>query len=123
VDPSSALDPVLVSAARASRIDWGVVVILAFAFLAPVQLVLRFSEISSEGRLEVGKDTLHLIAAYPVFGRVGPPAVPEGGHHPIPGSPSAHHETFPPATDPIGRNPNPFHSLGQGDFPMGCPGF
>jgi len=43
-------------------------VILAFAFLAPVPLVLRFSQVSSEGRLDVAKDTLHLIAAYPVFG-------------------------------------------------------
>ncbi len=49
-------------------LGWGVTVVLAFAFLAPVQLVLRFSQISSEGRLDVAKDTLHLIAAYPVFG-------------------------------------------------------
>ena len=47
---------------------WAITVVLAFAFLAPTQLVLRFSEISSEGRLDVGKETLHLIAAYSVFG-------------------------------------------------------
>jgi len=47
---------------------WGVAVVLAFAFLSPVQLILRFSEVSSEGRLDVWKDTLHLIAAFPLFG-------------------------------------------------------
>ena len=47
---------------------WGAATTLAFAFMAPVQLVLRFSEISSEGRIDVWKDTLHLIAAYPIFG-------------------------------------------------------
>jgi len=49
-------------------LGWGIAVILAFAFLAPPQLVLRFAEISPEGRLDVAKDTLGLIAAYPIFG-------------------------------------------------------
>ena len=43
-------------------------VVLAFALLAPVQLVLRFSQVTSEDRPGVWQDTLHLIAAYPVFG-------------------------------------------------------
>ena len=47
---------------------WVIGVLLAFAFLAPGQLVLRFSEVSPEGRLGVWKNTLHLITAYPLFG-------------------------------------------------------
>lgn len=47
---------------------WALAVVLAFAFLAPTQLVIRFGELSPEGRLDVWKDTLHLIAGYPVFG-------------------------------------------------------
>ena len=47
---------------------WGVTVVLAFAFLAPTQLVLRFSEVSPQGRIDLWKDTIHLIAHYPVFG-------------------------------------------------------
>jgi len=46
----------------------GLAVVLALASFAPAQLVVRFSEISTEGRLDVGKETLRLIAAYPLFG-------------------------------------------------------
>lgn len=43
-------------------------VVIGAAFLAPIQLILRFSEHSTEGRLDVWRDTLHLIAAYPLVG-------------------------------------------------------
>jgi O-antigen ligase len=53
---------------------WSVVVLLLVVLaivvplLAPAQLILRFSDLSSEGRLNVWHDTLHLIAAYPLVG-------------------------------------------------------
>ena len=46
----------------------GLAAALAIAFLLPTQLLVRFSDVSSEGRVDVWRDTLHLIAAYPVFG-------------------------------------------------------
>ena len=47
---------------------FGLTVVAAFVFLAPSQLVVRFTEISSDGRIGVWRDTLHLIAAYPLLG-------------------------------------------------------
>src|SRR5206468_7657582 len=41
---------------------------LGLAVFAPAQVVLRFADISDEDRLNVWRDTVHLIAAYPVFG-------------------------------------------------------
>jgi O-antigen ligase len=52
----------------------GVLVLLSFVFLPPDQLIGRFAELgSSEGitandRVLMWKETLHLIAAYPLFG-------------------------------------------------------
>src|SRR5262249_23110214 len=49
----------------------GVLLLLLIAaslLLSPGQLILRFSEFSSEGRTAVWNDTLHLVAAYPLFG-------------------------------------------------------
>ena len=43
-------------------------VVLGLALVAPVPLVLRFAEHSTEGRLDVWRETLPLIAAYPLFG-------------------------------------------------------
>src|SRR6185295_10063501 len=42
--------------------------VIGLALLAPAQLILRFSDVSSENRVDVWRDTLRLIAAYPVFG-------------------------------------------------------
>ena len=43
-------------------------VVIGLALVAPVPLVLRFAEHSTEGRLDVWRETLPLIAAYPLFG-------------------------------------------------------
>jgi O-antigen ligase len=45
-----------------------VVMVIALALVAPAQLIMRFSDVSSENRIGVWRDTLHLIAAYPAFG-------------------------------------------------------
>jgi O-antigen ligase len=50
----------------AAILSIGAAVILSLAVLAPAPLILRFA--SSDGRGPVWQDTLHLIAAYPVFG-------------------------------------------------------
>ncbi len=56
------------------RIVWSVVaalcvvIVLGMLLLAPAQMILRFADISSEGRFNVWRDTLHLVAAYPIFG-------------------------------------------------------
>jgi len=56
------------------RIVWSVVAALGLAvvvgmlLLAPAQMILRFADISSEDRFNVWRDTLHLVAAYPIFG-------------------------------------------------------
>jgi len=42
--------------------------VIGLALLAPAQLILRFSDVSSEDRINVWHDTLHLIGAYPLFG-------------------------------------------------------
>jgi len=44
------------------------VLVIGLVLLAPAQLILRFSDLSSEDRLNVWHDTLHLIEAYPLFG-------------------------------------------------------
>ena len=41
---------------------------VAFAILAPPDLVARFATSFSSGRVPVWRDTLHLIRAYPLFG-------------------------------------------------------
>jgi O-antigen ligase len=52
----------------------GVLVLLALVFLAPVQMIMRFAELSGSGNLTAGgylslwRETGSLIAAYPVFG-------------------------------------------------------
>jgi O-antigen ligase len=52
----------------------GVLVLLALVFLAPVQMIMRFAELSSsgnltpDGHLSLWRETGSLIAAYPVFG-------------------------------------------------------
>jgi len=46
----------------------GLVAVLALAVLAPAQLTERLTNVTFEGRVEVWHDTLHLIAAYPIFG-------------------------------------------------------
>ena len=47
----------------------GALVLLSFIFLAPHRLILRFAQLSSsEDRLLMWKETLPLIAAYPLFG-------------------------------------------------------
>jgi O-antigen ligase/tetratricopeptide (TPR) repeat protein len=50
----------------------GLIVITAFLFLSPDELVDQFGAVSSdqptEGRLPIWRDTLQLIRAYPVFG-------------------------------------------------------
>src|SRR5438552_12832934 len=57
-----------------ARTTWPIVILLSLALviglvlLAPAQVILRFSDLSSEDRLNVWHDTLHLIAAYPLFG-------------------------------------------------------
>ncbi len=57
-----------------ARTTWTIVILLSLALviglvlLAPAQVILRFSDLSSEDRLNVWHDTLHLIAAYPLFG-------------------------------------------------------
>src|SRR6185295_7663042 len=57
-----------------ARKRWGIAglliltVVLGLALLSPVQMILRFSETSGGGRVQVSKDTLHLIEDYPVFG-------------------------------------------------------
>ena len=56
------------------RIVWSVVaalclvVVLGMLILAPAGVILRFADISSEDRFNVWRDTLHLVAAYPIFG-------------------------------------------------------
>src|SRR5207247_8708660 len=56
------------------RIVWsvvaalGLVVVVGMLLLAPAQMILRFADISSEDRFNVWRDTLHLVAAYPIFG-------------------------------------------------------
>jgi len=56
------------------RIVWSVVaalcvvIVLGMLLLAPAQMILRFADISSEDRFNVWRDTLHLVAAYPIFG-------------------------------------------------------
>jgi len=55
------------------RIVWSVVaalclvVVLGMLILAPAGVILRFADISSEDRFNVWRDTLHLVAAYPIF--------------------------------------------------------
>jgi O-antigen ligase len=44
------------------------VLVIGLLVVAPAQLILRFSDVSSENRINVWRDTLRLIAAYPVFG-------------------------------------------------------
>jgi O-antigen ligase len=44
------------------------VLVIGLLVVAPTQLILRFSDVSSENRINVWHDTLRLIAAYPVFG-------------------------------------------------------
>lgn len=64
---------VLIARLRGKR-KWPIIVIVCtsvavgLVFSAPVRLVLRFSDTTGAGRLDVWKDTLHLIAAYPLFG-------------------------------------------------------
>jgi O-antigen ligase len=62
-------------AGRPARKRWlaiglmGALVLLSFIFLAPDQLILRFAHLSSsDGRVLMWKETLPLIAAYPLFG-------------------------------------------------------
>lgn len=49
-----------------------VLLLIVFVFLTPSSLVERFGEAAasqdSEGRVPIWRDTLHLIAAYPIFG-------------------------------------------------------
>jgi O-antigen ligase/cytochrome c-type biogenesis protein CcmH/NrfG len=50
----------------------GVLFLAAFLFLSPAGLVLQFGEVateqSTENRLPIWKDTVHLLGAYPLFG-------------------------------------------------------
>ena len=44
------------------------ILVIGLALLAPAQMILRFSDLSSEDRFNVWHDTLRLIDAYPLFG-------------------------------------------------------